>query len=173
MKKNKFLIVIVLVLAMLFTIGCGGNSDATAVPEREYEIVKVSRIKSKDAQWEIYQLKLVIEGGGKFTIDLNLNDGDKVDCWYNVEKPGTGGSVDFQVKGGSAVIYTSTSGSTATAITSDRLSFTASQAYGTSYRLIFKNNLPDIKSKETISVEIVYPAKTSDEDSIFIPLDVK
>jgi hypothetical protein len=170
-KKNKIAIVIVLVLVMLFALGCSGNASATTTPERSYEIVKVTKVKSKDAQWEIYHLHLVVEGGGKFTIDLNLNDGDKVDWWYNVEKPSTGGNIDFQIKAGANVIYTSTSGTTTTTNTSDRYWFTASQADGTSYRLIFQNTLPDRKSKETIFIELIYPSKTSGEDSIFIPID--
>lgn len=174
MKKGKIAVALFLVLVMLLAIGCSGNSSSTATPTGKCEIVKVTKVKSGDAQWAIYQLHLEIEGGGTFTIDLNLTDGDKVDCWYNTEKPSTGGSVDFQVKAGSSVIYTSTAtGSTAGGNTSDRLSFTASQANGASYRLIFRNSLADKNSKETIFTEIIYPAKDSAEDSIFIPLETQ
>lgn len=174
MKKNKIAIVIVLALVMLFTIGCSGKSSETSIPEREYEIVKVIKVDSADAEWQIYQLRLKIEGGGKFTVDLNLVDGAVVEGYYKLEKPTEGGSIGFQVKAGPSVIYTSgVGGATSEGTTSDKFSFTASSANGTSYRLIFQNNLPDIKSKETIYTEISYQLKTSGEDSIFIPLDVK
>jgi hypothetical protein len=106
-------------------------------------------------------------------VDLNLADGDKVDCWYDTEQPTSGGSVDFKVRAGTSIIYTSVAASTAAVgNTSDRLpTFTAAQANGTSYRLVFHNNLSDINSKETIFTEIMYPGKDSGDDSIFIPLE--
>jgi len=127
---------------------------------------------SKGVKWQIYQLRLTLDGGATFTVDLNLTDSDKVDCWYTTEKPTSGGSVNFQVKAGANVVYTSAStGATAAVVTSDRLAFTATTATGTSYRLIFHNNLADKNSKETIYTEITYPAKDPGEDSIFIPLE--
>jgi hypothetical protein len=129
-------------------------------------------VDSKGAKWKIYHLRLELEGNAVFTIDMNLNNGDKVDCWYKIEKPKTGGNVDFQIKAGTSVIYSSvTTSATAVGNTSDRLTFTASQANGTSYRLIVHNNLLDKDSKETIFTEIIYPAKDSSEDTIFIPLE--
>ncbi len=89
-------------------------------------------IDSKGAKWKIYQLRLTLDGGATFTVDLNLADGDKVDCWYNTEKPATGGSVDFKVRAGNNIIYTSTAATTASGgNTSDRLpTFSAAQANG-------------------------------------------
>ena len=96
-----------------------------------------------------------------------------MDCWYNTEKPATGGSVDFKVRAGNNIIYTSTAATTASGgNTSDRLpTFSAAQANGTSYRLVFHNNLADKNSKETIFTEITYPGKDTGDDSIFIPLE--
>jgi hypothetical protein len=173
--KNRYIITGLLILSILMTsllFGCIGKSSSTSTPTRKYEIVKATQVDSKGVKWQIYQLRLQLEGGATFTVDLNLTDSDKVDCWYKIEKPTSGGSVDFQVKAGASVIYTSVAtGSTAVGNTSDRLTFTAAQANGTSYRLIFHNNLADKNSKETIFTEIVYPAKDSGEDSIFIPLE--
>lgn len=173
MKKNSITILTILVLLMLVTVGCGGSSSTTVVPEREFEIVKVGKVNSIDGQWQIYQLSLKIEGGGTFTVNLNLSNGDKVDCYYEVEKPAEGGSIKCQVKAGDSIIYSSPSGTAEAGNTSDRFTFTASSAYGTSYRIVFWNTLPDIKSKQTIFTEIIYPVKPSGEDSIFIPLDVR
>jgi len=163
---------------MSMLLGCVGKTGVTSTPTRKYEIVKVTDIvDSQGAKWKIYQLRLTLEGGATFTIDLNLTNSDKVDCWYNTEKPTSGGSVNFQVKAGTAVIYPSgTPGATAgnsaaLGNTSDRLSFTATQANGTSYRLVFHNNLADINSKESIFTEITYPNNNQGEDSIFIPIE--
>ncbi len=176
MKRNRFIITAFLIISILSTLlaaGCASSSSSTSTPARKYSIVKANQIlDSKGVKWQIYQLRLTLDGGATFTIDLNLADSDKVDCWYTTEKPTSGGSVSFQVNAGTNVIYISAaSGTTAVGNTSDRLSFTAATANGTSYRLIFHNNLANINSKETIYTEITYPAKDPSEDSIFIPLE--
>jgi hypothetical protein len=174
--KNRYIItalLIISIIAISLLFGCSGKASSTTSPTRKYQIVKVTDIvDSKGAKWKIYQLRLDLEGNAVFTIDLNLSVNDKVDCWYKLEKPTSGASVDFQVKAGDEAIYSSVAaGSTALGNTSDRLSFTASETKGTSYRLIFHNNMTDKASKETIFTEIIYPANSSGEDSIFIPLE--
>ena len=176
MRKSRYIITALLILSILMTsmlFGCAGKSSSSTTPTRTYSIVKITHITDlQGVKWENYQIRLTLEGGATFTIDLNLTAGNKVDCWYTTEKPTSGGSVNFQVEAGTSVIYpASTNGSAAAGNTSDRLSFTATQADGTSYRLVFHNNLADINSKETIYTEITYPANDSGEDSIFIPLE--
>jgi len=180
MKKTRYIILALLIISMLATLlitGCTGKSTTQSTPTRKYDIVKVMNIVDlQGAKWKVYQLRLTLEGGATFTIDLNLSDGDTVKCLYTTEKPASGGSVSFQVKAGTVVIYPpgitgSTTGAGAVGNTSDLLSFTAAQANGTSYRLVFHNNLADKNSKETIYTEITYPATDSGEDSIFIPLE--
>ncbi|MBN1643448.1 MAG: hypothetical protein JW856_01310 [Dehalococcoidales bacterium] len=169
MKKFRVILSIFMVLSMLLAAGCSKGS--AAAPERKYEIVKMTKVHSQDAEWQVCQLRLEIGGGSTFTIDLNLADGDKVDCWYKLEKPSSSGNVGFQVKAGAAIVYEKTVTTASDGNTEDRFSFTASQAFGTSYRLIFENKLTDVKSKETIFTEIIYPVKESSEDIIFVPLD--
>lgn len=177
MNRNKFIITGLLVLSILaasLLSGCSNKSNSTATPSRKCQIVKVNEVYSKDtdSNWKIYQLRLTLEKGARFTIDLNLNAGDKVDCWYKIEKPSSNGSIDFQVKAGTVQIYTSsTAASTVTGNASDLLSFDAAQAYGTSYRLIFYNDSTIEDANETIFVEITYPSSESADDSIFIPLE--
>ena len=181
MKKNRYIFTALMIISIITTsllAGCAGKATTQSTPTRKYDIVKVMNIvDSQGAKWKVYQLRLTLEGGATFTIDLNLNDGDAVKCLYTTEKPTSGGSVNFQVKAGTAIIYPSGTTGSATAAagavgdTSDLLSFTATQASGTSYRLIFHNNLSDKNSKETIYTEITYPANDSGEDSIFIPLE--
>jgi hypothetical protein len=180
-KKNRYIFTALMIISIITTsllAGCAGKSTTQSPPTRKYDIVKVMNIVDlQGAKWKVYQLRLTLEGGATFTIDLNLSDGDTVKCLYTTEKPTSGGSVNFQVKAGTAVIYPSgttgsaTTGSGAVGNTSDLLSFTAAQANGTSYKLIFHNNLADKNSKETIYTEITYPATDSGEDSIFIPLE--
>ena len=175
MRKNRYIFTALLILSILTTsmlFGCAGKSSSSTTPTRTYSIVKITHITDlQGVKWEDFQIRLTLEGGATFPIDLNLTAGNTVDCWYTTEKPTSGGSVNFQVEAGTSVIYpTNTNGSAAAGNTSDRLSFTAAQANGTSYRLVFHNNLADINSKETIYTEISYPANASGEDSIFIPL---
>ena len=163
---------IISIITTSLLAGCVGKSTTPATPARKYQIAMVKNITdSKGAKWKIYQLRLTLDGGGTFTVDLNLADGDKVDCWYSTEKPATGGSVDFKVEAGTSVIYTSTASPAAVANTSDRLTFSAAKENGTSYRLVFHSNLIDKNTKETILTEITYPAPDNGEDSIFIPLE--
>jgi hypothetical protein len=174
-KINKFIISSILILSLLaatLLVGCAGQTTTSTTPTRVYSIVKVTEITDlQGVKWENYQIRLTLQGGGTFPIDLNLAAGNVVSCWYTTEKPASGGSVNFQIEAGTALIYPITAtGSGAVGNTSDKLTFTATQANGTSYRLVFHNNLSDINSKEVIYTEINYPANASGEDSIFIPL---
>ena len=175
MKINKFIISSILILSLLaatLLVGCAGQTTTSTTPTRVYSIVKVTEITDlQGVKWENYQIRLTLQGGGTFPIDLNLAAGNVVSCWYTTEKPASGGSVNFQIEAGTALIYPITAtGSGAVGNTSDKLTFTATQANGSSYRLVFHNNLSDINSKEVIYTEINYPANASGEDSIFIPL---
>lgn len=181
MRKSRYIISSLLILSILMAstlVGCAEKSGVTSTPSRKYDIVKVINIVDlQGAKWKTYQLRLTLEGGATFTIDLNLASGDKVDCYYTTEQPSSGGSVNFQVKAGTTVIYppgatdTPTTGAGALGNTSDRFSITATQIYGSSYRFVFHNNLADINAKETIYTEISYPGHDSSDDSIFIPLE--
>lgn len=175
MKINRYIISSILIVSLLaatLLVGCTGKTATSTTPTRVYSIVKVTEITDmQGVKWENYQLRLTLQGGGTFPIDLNLAAGNVVSCWYTTEKPTSGGSVNFQIEAGTAVIYpTAAAGTGAAGNTSDRLTFTATQANGSSYRLVFHNNLSDINSKEVIYTEINYPANASGEDSIFIPL---
>jgi hypothetical protein len=174
--KRKYISAALLLISLItisLMVGCAGQRSDPTTPVRSYNIVKSANITdSEGTKWQIYQLTLSLGGGGTFTLDLNLAAGNKVDCWYNVEQPTIGGSVNFQVEAGTLVIYPpdSTTASVDLSNTSDRLSFTATQVDGTSYRLVFHNNLPDTNSDETIYTEITCPANTAGQDSIFVPI---
>jgi len=179
-RKSRYIITALLIVSTTITsllAGCTAKTAVSTTPTRKYDIVKVMNIVDlQGAKWQTYQLRLTLEGGATFTIDLNLANGDKLDCLYTTEKPTSGGSVNFQVKAGTMVVYPSgttdsTAASGALGNTSDRLSITATKSNGSSYRLIFHNNLADKNSKETIYTAITYPGNDSGGDSIFIPLE--
>lgn len=180
MRKNRYIIaalLIISIITMSLLAGCTNKSTVSSTPTRKYSIVKVMNITDlQGVKWQTYQLRLTLQGGATFTLDLNLANADKVDCYYLTEKPAAGGSVQFQVKAGTEVVYPAGTSSSAAASgaagnTSDRFSITATQSHGSSYRLIYHNNQADINSNETIYTEITYPANVSGDDSIFIPLE--
>ena len=179
MKNKRHIFTILLIISLLTTLlitGCTGKTATQSTPARTYDIVKViNTVDLQGAKWKTYQLRLTLEGGATFTVDLNLANGNKVDCLYTTEKPASGGSVQFQVKAGTTIIYPPVTASTTVASapgnTSDRLSFTATQIYGSSYRLVFHSNLVDKNAKETIYAEITFPGNDTGEDSIFIPIE--
>ena len=109
MNKNRIIISALIILSIITTLllfGCASRSDVTATPARKCQVVMVKDVvDANNLEWKIYQLRLELEGGATFTIDLNLRSGDRVDCWYKIEKPKTGGSVDFQIKAGTSTIY--------------------------------------------------------------------
>jgi hypothetical protein len=157
---------------MSLLAGCIGKKTTSSTPARKYTIVKQTDITdSKGAKWKIYQLELTLDAGAVFTIDLNLADGDKVDCWYATEKPASGGVVDFKVDAGNSVIYSSTAAGAAVISNSDVLNFSAATSNGTSYRLVFHDTMPAGSAQETIFTELRYPAKSNGDDAIFIPLE--
>lgn len=176
MRTNRHVIRILLLISLLATLllaSCVGQTTNTT-PTRSYSIVKTADIVDlQGVKWKYYQLRLTLQGGGTFTVDLNLSAGDEVDCYYITEQPESGGSIGFQVEAGASVIYPLgvTTNTADPGNTSDRFSFTAKQADGTSYRLIFHNNLQDVNSKEIIYTEISFPASASGEDSILVPLE--
>ena len=111
----------------------------------------------------MYQIKLNIPAGSEFPVLLKLGDGDKVDGKFYLEK---GNNVNFSINGNSQVYQTQkpTSGK----INSDRFSFTATQAQGSSYTLLFSNP-KDSGERAVVFLDMIYPLKSS----IFIPLETK
>jgi hypothetical protein len=175
-RKSKYIITAILLIsitASTLLVGCAAQKTTSSAPTRKYEIVKVMDITDlQGVKFKAYQLRLTLDGGATFTVDLNLANGDRVDCYYITEKPISNGSVGFQVKAGTSVVYPlSATVPTTAGNTSDNFFITATQDHGSSYRFIFHNNLPDKNSKETIYTEIKYPANAAGDDSIFIPLE--
>ena len=104
MKNSKYIVLSILIGSLLATMmltGCTGQTTTSTTPTRVYSIVKTTEITDlQGVKWEDYQLRLTLQGGGTFPIDLNLAAGNVVSCWYTTEKPASGGSVVFQIEAG-------------------------------------------------------------------------
>ncbi len=159
-----------IVFLLLFITGCaelegltrGLDTSSPAGPE----MVRKAELGSA---WQMNQMKLKLAGGEETSILLKVTDGGKVDGYFYLER---GGDMDFQIIGDS-LIYESKglNGKDAEEVTSDRFSFTAARAQGTTYTLTFRNpgDNDSLQSEATIFLEIIYPT----DSSLFMPVETK
>ncbi len=161
MKKG--ILIATLALSVLF-LGCSTVSNIGSSPSTGAKILRKAELASK---WEIRHMSLEVAAGDEMPILLKLADGDKVDGYFYLEK---GNNVDFQIMANSLIYKSQTPSTTAGGVTSDRFSFTASTALGSSYTLSFRNTASGKeKTGVTIFLEVIYPAT----GSIFTPLEQK
>ena len=151
-----------IVLLLISALGCSEISDLTQkAPQEGPEILRKAELAS---QWYMSQMRIELEADGELEILLKLTEGDEVDGYFYLEK---GNHVDFDITG-NALVYRSTAPDK---ITSDRFSFVAHQAQGTTYTLTFYNITGDERpqAKVTIFLELIYPVT----GSVFVPVEVK
>ena len=158
MKKGILISIIALVTLSL--TGCSVVSRITGSSSGGPEIVKKADLGTK---WTMRQISLELGAGSQMPVLLKLADGDKVDGFFYLEK---GNNVDFQIAANSLIYKPSIQDAYARGITSDRFSFTASQAQGATYTLMFRNTSYS-NDKVTVFLEIIYPAT----GSVFTLLD--
>jgi hypothetical protein len=149
---RKILCVIV-ALTLISITGCSLVSKAQPTDTTTPASVRTVREAKISKIWMMKQME--IDLAGDFPIVLKLKDGDNVEGYFYLVK---GDNVGFNISGSSS-IYTSKSTDTETLrITSDRFSFTASQAQGLAYTLTLNAAATNGKSVTTVFLELIYPA---------------
>src|SRR3972149_7055239 len=134
-------------------------------PSSPAAIKTVREAKIQD-KWTVRQLSVNINT--QLTVVLTLAGGDKVDGYFYVEK---GEGINFNITGASPIYQSSPVGAAKTRVTSDRFSFTASQAQGSAYSLTFSAS--GAEGQETggaaFFLEIIYPAS----GLLYVPIGTK
>ncbi|MGD1120169.1 MAG: hypothetical protein ABR886_11910 [Dehalococcoidales bacterium] len=151
----KKIIGILVILSLVGIAGCSsGSKTSTATPAASVKILREAGIASA---WTMRQLE--INSSSEISLVLMLANGDKVDGFYYLEK---GTDTAFQVSG-TSLIYESKATGKSDAITSDRFSFSATQAQGLAYSLTLNAGMDAGKDKtqNTIFLEIIYPSTAS------------
>lgn len=130
--------------------GCSGSGNTEeTVKNGDYQIISNATL---GGEWHVYQLRLDIPVNGEFDIDfLGLDPGDQVDGYFYVEK---NEGITLEIDAGTNQIYEYVPNDADTTLGSDRFSFTATEAAGTAYVMLFGNS--GEKSIE-VMVEIVFP----------------
>ena len=157
MLKKVIIAVILFTLLIPFS-GCEEISDltqgvSTSTSQANLKIVKSVELGSA---WQMKQISFRVGAGQKVEILLKLADGDKADGFFYLER---GDTVDFRITGKSQ-LYRSTEG--------DRFSFSASQAQGDTYTLLFRNTADEDEGQSiTVLLEVIYPLR----GEIYVPVE--
>lgn len=158
MVKN--ILTAIIMLSLLFTLGCDKTAEQTKPSSSMgLETIRTAELASK---WQMNQMRIEGAAGDKLLLLLKLASGDKVDGYFYLEQ---GKDVGFDITGNS-LLYQSKAQGALNQVTSDRFTFTASQAQGTTYTLTFQNNAD---TKLTIFLELIYPATSS----IYVPIKIE
>ena len=155
---------ILVILSLIGIIGCS-SAPGTSTPAQPASVKTVREAEIASA-WTMKQMEINSES--EISIVLKLADGNKVDGYYYLEK---GSNISFQISGISLIYESKPAGGKSDAITSDRFSFTATQAQGIAYTLTLKasGNASKEKTGTTVFLEIIYPAA----GSLYVPIGTK
>ena len=160
----KKVLIILMVLSLIAIFGCVLTSKTTST-STPASVKKVREAEIGKA-WMMKQMEIELEN--EITLTLILKDGDRVDGYFFLEK---GDNVEFNVAGNSPIYTSKTPDAATKSITSNRFSFTASQAQGIAYIMTFTTsaNVSGERNRATVFMEIIYPAT----GSLSIPFGTK
>jgi hypothetical protein len=145
---KKVIIGALLVIVLLAAFGCpSARTETTASPAN----VKTIRETKISPDWAMKQLELTLEGETK--IWLTLATGDIVDGYFYLID---GDNVSFSISGTSLIYESKATGTGENSVSSDRFSFTVSQAQGLTYTLKFEP--AGEEPSATVFIELIYPA---------------
>jgi hypothetical protein len=156
--RQKVLIAIILLTLLLPLTGCEEISGLTqgATKSSSQANLEIEKSVELGETWQMKQLSFKVNAGQEVAILLKLSDGDKADGFFYLEK---GDTVDFRITG-KTQLYRSDA--------ANRFSFTASQAQGDTYSLLFRNTAEEESQKSiTVSLEVIYPLK----GEIYVPVE--
>jgi hypothetical protein len=156
MWKKAVSAVILLALLLPFS-ACEEISEITSGASTSSQgNLKIVKSVALGSTWQMKQISFKVNAGEEVAILLKLSDGDKVDGFFYLEK---GETVDFRATGKSQ-LFRSTE--------ANRFSFTASQANGDTYTLLFRNTAEEDEGQKSINVflEVIYPLK----GEIYVPV---
>lgn len=153
---KKVLIAALLLLALVGFVGCPSARTETSSSAN----VKTLRETTISPNWAMKQMEIKLEA--ETPIMLTLAAGDKVDGYFYLV---SGDNISFSISGNSLIYESKAAGTGAKSVSSDRFSFTASQAQGIAYTLKL-TPVSKESTSATVIIELIYPAS----GKIFIPI---
>lgn len=163
-RKALYFPLIIILLLLIFTPACSQISDLT----KPSSVVKPGIVRQAElgSKWMMNQIQIEVPAGEEIQILLKLADKDQADGYFYVEK---GDDIEFQIMADS-LVYESKGDNPKTPgrVKSDRFTFTATKALGSTYALIFRNTTEaSKKTKTSIFAEIIYPVT----GSMYVPVE--
>jgi hypothetical protein len=162
----KKILCLIVALSLISISGCSLVSKAQETGTSTPASVRTVREAKITKTWLMKQMEIDLDKD--VSITMELKDGDKAEGYFYLVK---GESTAFSISGNS-LIYSSKSTDTETMrITSDRFSFTASQAQGMFYKLTFNagGSSNGKSSGTTVFLELIYPVT----GSLYVPMGTK
>lgn len=165
-RKIIYLSLLIVIIATLcFTPGCSGISGLTGsstVGNSE----KIARQAQLADKWMMKQIQFNIAAGDEAEILLKLADKDQVEGYFYLEDEN---GIEFQIMADTLVYESKSDNPKAPSkVSSDRFTFTATKALGSTYSLIFRNtDDASKKTKMSVFTEIIYPVT----GSMFVPVN--